>query len=99
MLETGLMLKGWNKIGKYTYFFKTDGSAPRKWKRSKANIITSVKRPYVHQQDHQQKYYVNAAGERTYGFAQIGADTYYFHPTTGKMMTGWVLVGSKILLL
>ena len=41
------------------------------------------------------KYYVNAAGERTYGFAQIGADTYYFHPTTGKMMTGWVLVGSK----
>ena len=29
------MLKGWNKIGNYTYFFKTDGSAPRKWKKIK----------------------------------------------------------------
>lgn len=45
------------------------------------------------------KYYVNAAGERTYGFAQIGADTYYFHPTTGKMMTGLGTGWQQILLL
>ena len=92
--ETGLMLKGWNKIGNYTYFFKTDGSAPRKWKRSKANIITSVKRPYVHQQDHQQKVLCNAAGERTYGFTlRIGARHLLFPSDNRKdddrLGTGW----------
>ena len=94
--ETGLMLKGWNKIGNYTYFFKTDGSAPRKWKKIKGKYYYFGKkgRKYT-TRIISKKYYVNAAGERTYGFAQIGADTYYFHPTTGKMMTGWVLVGSK----
>lgn len=94
--ETGLMLKGWNKIGKYTYFFKTDGSAPRKWKKIKGKYYYFGKKGRMYtNRIISKKYYVNAAGERTYGFAQIGADTYYFHPTTGKMMTGWVLVGSK----
>lgn len=94
--ETGLMLKGWNKIGNYTYFFKTDGSAPRKWKKIKGKYYYFGKKGRMYtNRIISKKYYVNAAGERTYGFAQIGADTYYFHPTTGKMMTGWVLVGSK----
>ena len=94
--ETGLMLKGWNKIGKYTYFFKTDGSAPRKWKKIKGKYYYFGKKGRMYtNRIISKKYYVNAAGERTYGFAQIGADTDYFHPTTGKMMTGWVLVGSK----
>lgn len=94
--ETGLMLKGWNKIGNYTYFFKTDGSAPRKWKKIKGKYYYFGKKGRMYtNRIISKKYYVNAAGERTYGFAQIGADTYYFHPTTGKMMTGWVLIGSK----
>lgn len=94
--ETGLMLKGWNKIGNYTYFFKTDGSAPHKWKKIKGKYYYFGKKGRMYtNRIISKKYYVNAAGERTYGFAQIGADTYYFHPTTGKMMTGWVLVGSK----
>ena len=94
--ETGLMLKGWNKIGNYTYFFKTDGSAPRKWKKIKGKYYYFGKKGRMYtNRIISKKYYVNAAGERTYGFAQIGADTYYFHPTIGKMMTGWVLVGSK----
>ena len=94
--ETGLMLKGWNKIGNYTYFFKTDGSAPRKWKKIKGKYYYFGKKGRMYtNRIISKKYYVNAAGERTYGFAQIGDHTYYFHPTTGKMMTGWVLVGSK----
>ena len=37
--ETGLMLKGWNKIGNYTYFFKTDGSAPEKVEKDQRQIL------------------------------------------------------------
>lgn len=94
--DSGLMAKGWQKIGKYTYYFTSDGSAASGWKKIKGKYYYFSKKGRMYTDKLiSKKYYVNAAGERVYGFAQIGTDTYYFSNKTGKMVTGWASIESK----
>ena len=94
--ETGLMLKGWQKIGKYTYYFKTDGTAASKWKKIKGKYYYFNKKGRMYTNKLiGGKYYVNAAGERISGFAQVGSNTCYFSTKNGKMVKGWITVNSK----
>ena len=40
-------------------------------------------------------YYINAQGQRQYGWLTLDGATYYLNPSTGKKTTGWTVIDGK----
>ncbi len=102
LTEDGSMAVGVTKIGKYTYYFTSDGTQKKScWLKINKkyyyfnNKGVMLKKKWVTNKSKTKKYYVTADGTRALGWINIGKNTYYFNPKNGLMQSGWITVDGQ----
>ena len=78
--SSGYRTSGWQKIGKYYYYFSYQTGAMRKtsgWFQINGNT-----------------YYLNKTGARQTGWLKVGGDTYYLN-AAGVKQTGWLKLNGR----
>lgn len=103
--KTGVMSTGWlkNKQGQYRYFSKSTGVMATGWQKNASNEYRYFKTSNGVMQTGKKKignyyYYLRKKDGVRYqkGFGTISSKKYYFSPSNGRMITGWLtLKGNK----
>lgn len=78
--NNGIMKRGWHSDEKGNYYY---------FDANDGHVLTGA------QVIDQAAYLFNPEGIRQHGWASLEDGTYYYDPATGKMVTGWFVVGEQ----
>lgn len=99
----GNILYGWHEINGATYYFSTINGYMKTGRvtiggklydfTEDGKLIGEVITGFIHTEEG--TYYLNAQGNKLYGWQEINGSTYYFSTVNGNMKVGRVTIGGK----